>query len=238
MLHVKERAHGMPCICGALSSREVGASNGYRRRGMFVPHVPCDAMRKFGDRSHEVAPSLSNRVDKPVSNTFGIRGRFRHALVVYVILEHIETELGGRWGKPIEGGREGVWAEVGQVFYFKLRWANGPTACQNEVVSVIDSSISLIIGLRPGTPDPPNPCFDVPRATPGCSKGRTLQLFRRPKSTSKYYRFFESSKIHQNDTLNRSWCVQGSLFDKKPNMTLGIPFGIDLFLLRKLESVQ
>ena len=47
------------------------------------------------------------------------------------------------------------------------------------VVNIIDSSICLIIGRRPGTLDPPNPCGDVPRATPGCSKDPFFMIFNR-----------------------------------------------------------
>ena len=79
----------------------------------------------------------------------------------------------------------------------------------------IDSSISLIISRRPGTPDPPNPCVDVPRATPGCSKDSFSQIFRRPKATSKNQRFLGASKIDQNGTLNRPWCARGSPFDEE-----------------------
>ena len=55
------------------------------------------------------------------------------------------------------------------ISIYKIRPANGPMACQTShlVVFIIDS---LIIGRQPGTPDPLNPCVDVPRATPCCSK--------------------------------------------------------------------
>ena len=53
----------------------------------------------------------------------------------------------------------------------------GFSACQilRLVVFIIDSSISLIIGRQPGTldpPNPPNPCVDVGRATPGWLQGQ------------------------------------------------------------------
>ena len=93
----------------------------------------------------------------------------------------------------------------------KKSLGHGPTACQilHLVFFIMNPSIAVIIGRRPGPLDPLNPCADVPRATLGCSKDRFLQLCRRPKSTSKNHRFLESSKIDQNGTLNRPWCAQG-----------------------------
>ena len=99
----------------------------------------------------------------------------------------------------------------------KFAGPHGPTACQTShlMVFIIDSSISLIVGRRPGTLDPLNRCTDVPRVTPGCTKDQFLLILRRPKSTSKIQRCFESSEIDQNGILNRPWCASGSLFDEK-----------------------
>ena len=115
-----------------------------------------------------------------------------------------------------------------------IRWANGPTACQIFHL-VILSSIHrfLIIGRRPGTPDPLNPCVDVPWATPGCYKDRVLLIFRRPKMTSKSQRFSEVSKIDQNNILNRPWCDQGSFFMKKHDF--GHPFWASIFRERERD---
>ena len=80
---------------------------------------------------------------------------------------------------------------------YENRRANGPAACQisHLVVFVIDSSISLIIGHLPGTPDPLNPCVDIPWATPGCSKDRYRFLIDLGRIKNKNWHRTKTSKF-------------------------------------------
>ena len=121
-------------------------------------------------------------------STLGLwRHQLRAPAVVFLPELHEATDLSGRTlcgslqGPPLSPRTE-VPAQAGTlvliIIYKKMQTkkidknlrAKGPTACQiSHLVSIIDSSISLIIGRRPG-PDPLNPCVDVPQATPSCSK--------------------------------------------------------------------
>ena len=87
---------------------------------------------------------------------------------------------------------------------------------------VIDSSISLIIGRRPGGPIPPNPRVDGSNRPPGAPRIDFRDFWatpERPQKTSIFRHRPKSPKVEEQSTPGRP----GTDFGPK-NMTFGVPF--------------